>query len=214
MAKFLDPQRQYAQLLTLWAQGNKIIRRQTNGQLDSTTLATWQLAQSIASHGVAVLPVSLDPAIVLISPDQEGQVWGVLVDKGWGQNNARFFRHMLWLDRHSAPALSVGPLAWSLSRELAVGLGIRQWLTLCRWSEKRCDAVDFGTKSEATTVLAALAHQPLRMGKAPSQEWLGLSRLWRHQGTWQSVSILDPKRYPWLVCDLPSNKYLWPRDAG
>ncbi len=213
MAKFLDPQRQYAQLLSLWAQGNKIIRRQTNGQFDAPVLRIWQLGQSMASHGVNVLPISLDPAIVMISSDHQGVVWCVLVDKEWGQSHSDLFRRMLWLNKRTAPALSTGEV-WSVSMDLASRLGRSQWSTLCQWIKKDVDVAEIDTESDAITVLAGLTHQPYRIGKASAQDWSGLSRLWRHQGTWQSVTLAEPQSYAWLVWDLPSKKYLWPHDQG
>lgn len=209
VAKPLDPQRQYAQLLTLWAQGNKIVRRQTNGQPHAPSLAVWQLGQSMVSHGVQVLPVCLDPAIILVSPAQEDALWCVLVDREFGVHNPSLFRRMLWLDRDRTHALTVGPV-WSVSMELARVLGVRQWITLCRWVTKDPGRAVLPTKTDAITVLAGLAHHPTRIGKAPVEDWLGLSRLWRHQGTWQVAPITHPDAYSWLAWDRASNKYLWP----
>ncbi|PSR25319.1 MAG: hypothetical protein C7B47_12510 [Sulfobacillus thermosulfidooxidans] len=206
-ANTLDPQRQYAQLLTLWAQGNKILRRQTNGQPDARVLQSWKLGQSVASHGIEVLPLSLEPTIFLLAPTPTDALWCVLVDRDYGMHNSQLFRRMLWLDHKEQPALHAGPI-WSISENLAKKLGVIQWKILCQWMDKACDDVEWPENWQAITVLAGLSHQPQLIGQAPAQDWLGLSQLWRHQGTWQRVHLQTD--YPWLQYDPVLKKYLWP----
>ncbi len=206
----MDPQRQYAQLLPLWAQGNKILRRQFNGVRNAAALQAWQLGQSLASHDVAVLPLQLQPVIFLLSGKEDGRGPGVvLVDSEFGHVHAAWFRRPIYLTWLREVQMSFAG-TWTVSAEVARKFGPQQWRTLDAQMNRACGSGQWNSLADVQTVLAGLAHEPDRIGSAPAQDWLTLARLWRHRGIWQESVGERLGGYPWICCDAVAGKCLWP----
>ncbi|AUW92896.1 hypothetical protein BXT84_02140 [Sulfobacillus thermotolerans] len=204
----LDPQRQYAQLLALWAQGNKVLRRQFNGQAHTRSLEAWQLGQSIASHGIGVLPMQLNPVIFFIADDPDDvNAWCVLVDETLNSQR-EWFRRPIWLSWDNRWQYNG---TWTLPAAFMARLGKRQWQTLRQYVEGHADSVVWHTHGDVQDVLAGLRHEPRRIGQAPAALWLPLAQLWRHRGSWRQVALDPTDHLPWLEYDANTDKFLWPR---
>lgn len=210
----MDPQRQYAQLLPLWAQGNKILRRKWNGQLHARELEAWQLGQSLASHKMGILPMRLDPILFLVADHPEDpSAWFLLAGEDLGPGEAQWFRRAVYL-RWGPDSVWRYSQTWTVPAHDARHLGPGQWRTMREWIGRGRGAAEWPSGTQPQDVLAGLSHEPLRIGQEPVSLWLALSQLWRHRGTWCQAAQLQPADYPWLRYDSGSGKFLWPHGGG
>ncbi len=204
--KTLDPQRQHAQLLGLWSQGSKALRRLNHfGYLNGASLTQtehwWNLARRWEERGIVLrlLPV-VPPAGLLM--------WGALTDEWSTLVEAReleryataIYRHPLGIDfRPQASALTMTPdgptiLSLTLCQRLSASL-VHTTGALSRRPgvDLRLVNVD-----QALEVLAAWRHAGGAMSRVAPADWAAAARLWRHRGQAIVVSGDLASRYPWI----------------
>ena len=174
----MDPQRQYAQLLTLWSQGSKMLRRaqQLEGQRDPEWDAWWRLGRRLVERQLTVLPVP-----------GSGPILAVSTQRYWFTLSSARLRKVGTAGHHSiavaeaGTALSWSPEGWTVRMDTALRLGEKGWNTLCRWPGSlmgppwTVDDVD-----QAVTLLGALDRQPGLMSRIPMQQWAIAAHMLRH----------------------------------
>ncbi len=177
----MDPQRQYAQLLTLWSQGSKMLRRarQLEGRRDPEWDAWWRLGRRLAERQLIVLPVPGSEPILAVS-----------TDRYWFTLSPVALRRVGTTGHHSIAVTPIGdeeaalawsPEGWTVRMDTALRLGEKGWNTLCQWPgcstglPWSVDDVD-----QALTLLGALNRHPGLMSRIPRQHWAVASQMLRH----------------------------------
>ncbi|MDA8195430.1 MAG: hypothetical protein M0Z53_15760 [Thermaerobacter sp.] len=208
----MDPQRQYARLLTLWAESAKSARRMDHlapGRWPREWDPWWRLGRRLVERGMDVLPVPGVFPVLLVAWDQTapGRSWAALVDAGDAQGRL-VYRHAIRIAlAPDAPALEGDRLGWLVSRDLALLLGARLWRTLIEWPDHPCGR--WPENDQALAILGALAARPAAFRQAPTDDWSVLARLWRHRGIPQRIPSWhqDPP-YRWV--HRVADRYVWP----
>lgn len=204
----LDPQRQHAQLLGLWSQGTKLVRRmQHRGYRDRLNLVQiqrwWDLARSLSERGlvVQILPLSSPVVFVGFAPGKQG--WVSLVDvTGVDAIDASLYHRPIAIDfAPAAPSLRLdgtGPiLAEAMVRKLS-GKSLKALMDLVAVTGGR-DTVTIDRAQDAEVVLAAWHFVPQMMRQARANDWVALARLWRHRGQALTIDRALSDRYPQMI---------------
>ncbi len=174
----MDPQRQYAQLLTLWSEGSKLFRRDRhyNRRQQDEWDAWWRLGRRLVERGLMVLPVPFPEPILLV---EDGARWFTLATaSGVNSGVARGDTVVVTADGSSVLAWDN---RWTVRMDLALRLGMRGWDTLMHWPDKwgtpgwTCDSLD-----AALTLLGALQRTPKPFQTMPMADWTLAARMMRH----------------------------------
>lgn len=218
----LDPQRQHAQLLTVWAQGNKIFRRWQHFRRDeyapwSTFEMWWNLARRLTERGlVAQMFPGPGPIIVVGGLGRKQDQWLVLVtpEQYWPE----VFSHLVVVH------LQTPAMTWSdhisLSYDCAVRLGNRHWNVLLRLADKMAEdnGISWSSIHTAIDVLALIDREYGRLQPLCGKDLTPLAQLWRHRGVPQVVSgwTPEPGRYSWLrpIMTPKGPGYLWSNELA
>ncbi len=208
----LDPQRQYAQLLSVWAQGTKAARRinhRQRGEWSDTWEVWWRLGRRLVERRLEVLPLPTPSPVLLISWLNEHNLlkWATLAAAD-DQKAFEVYRHVIRIAQPNSPALQVDADGWILTHVLAGSIGRRTWTTLLQWDNPPtlvCDGV-----SDALTLLGALQAHPAKFRRSSVADWAVLAHLWRHRGAPQKVPLsFDGQTYGWIRCQ--DDRWVWPR---
>ncbi|MCY0880411.1 MAG: hypothetical protein OWS74_00290 [Firmicutes bacterium] len=206
-----DPQRQHAQLLALWAHGNKIIRRRQDlklGKMD-VPLEVWKWGQTLSERGLFILPLAY--AVLFAAETQ----WGVLVP--WDQRRSTdpyVFQRMIYWDNSDLPALRVEDGVLVLSHALGRRMGKTLWDVAEKWWTPWQNYAPALWRIEEVPLaldwLAAWRDEPQRMHQAAWQDSVILARLWRHRGHFISVpEWADASPYAWIAAHPKRQRYGW-----
>ncbi len=187
----MDPQRQYAQLLTLWSQGSKMFRRaqQSPGRWDSQWDAWWHLGRRMVERGLTVVPVPMTPPYLLV--DIEGQWFTVCPPEGAQTNVAH---HIIVVARDDAPALTWDG-RWQTSWGLALRLGRHGWGTLLNAPKALASPLRVGTVDHALTLLGAMRAKPGLFRQLSAEHWEVAATLMRHPG--HRIALASPLPASW-----------------
>ncbi|PSR22038.1 MAG: hypothetical protein C7B45_08540 [Sulfobacillus acidophilus] len=174
----MDPQRQYAQLLTLWSQGSKMFRRaqQLSDHWDSQWDAWWHLGRRLVERGLTVVPVPLTPPYLLV--DIEGQWFTLCPPKG---ANTGVAHRVIVVARDDVPALRWDGV-WNTSWSLAMRLGRHGWTTLGSAPPPLESPLCVATVDQALTLLGAMRRKPALFRQLSAQHWIVAAALMRHPG--------------------------------
>lgn len=214
----LDPQRQHAQLLTVWAQGNKAFRRwQHNRTHDYAPWAEfepwWNLARKLEEKGlIARMFPAPHPVILVSGVGRHHDAWFAVVSDA-----------ILWQDvfkqivvihpGHEALAWDSG--RFTVSMACAARLGTKHWEVLRETGEgalyglQRTVWKPLGVAIEILTLLTLKSRGRQRWAL---EDLESLAKLFRHRGQPQHVTLKDPTRYAWIKT-LPTPdgpRYQWP----
>jgi hypothetical protein len=205
----LDPQRQHAQLLGLWSQGSKLIRRLghrgygASFDLDRVE-RWWNVARRLSERGLAVQILPLEPPVVLVAWGKGKESWLTLVDAtGIEAEDPTLYHRLLMVHfDEQAPALSFSGEGPRVAARTLLRLSERTLRTLIRIGEESAQRVSVADLNDALVVLAAWQQEPRMMERAPGSDWIWLARLWRHRGSYLRAPADLVDRYPeLLVCD-------------
>ncbi|MCY0879268.1 MAG: hypothetical protein OWU84_10045 [Firmicutes bacterium] len=188
----MDPQRQYAQLLTLWSQGTKMLRRAQHHALPYSAAWEWwwRLGRRLVERRMAVLPVPLNEPALLVGLS-EGE-WFTLLSSATAPDVARIGRALIvWRD--GPAALAYQDERWCVRLDVASALGQRGWRTLVRW--RPAEPVTAATRAAAETVLGALDRYPALFGAISPDLWVTAAFLLRHPG--QRLPSVAPLPAEW-----------------
>lgn len=212
-----DPQRQHAQLLGVWAQGNKLLRRLDHHRLIAASARShaeqwWHLAQRLEARGLWVRPLPLLAPILMVGWPKPDPTWVVLADPSQYPPSPAF-EQTLWV------RFGVGP-AWetdadgrmSCRAELVERLGLGLWRGLVELLvAPTYRPLYASTVAVSLDILAAWVRVRPRLQTARPQDWPQLARLWRHRGVWLPQSPPGWARdYPWLQSDPDAHRVCWP----
>ncbi len=213
----LDPQRQHAQLLTVWAQGNKAFRRwQHHRAQDYAPWAEfepwWNLARKLEEKGlVARMFPAPHPVILVSDVGHHHNAWFAVVSDAIRWQDV--FKHIVVIHPGSE-ALAWDSGRFTVSMACAARLGTKHWDVL-RETPVAPDGLTrmaWAPLGVAIEILTLLTLKP-RGRKAWALEDLeSLAKLFRHRGQPQSVILKDPTRYAWIKT-LPTSdgqRYEWP----
>lgn len=218
----MDPQRQHAQLLTVWAQGNKIFRRWQHFHREeyapwSIFEVWWNLARRLTERGlVAQMFPGSEPVIVVGGLGNKQDQWLVLVTpkQVWPEVFSRVVVVQL-----ETPAMT-----WSdhisLSYDCAVRLGNRHWNVLLRLTHKMAgdNSISWSSIHTAIDVLTLMDREYGRLQPLCGKDLAPLAQLWRHQGVPQVIPgwTPEPGRYRWLrtVTTPKGIGYLWSKELA
>lgn len=209
----LDPQRQYARLLTLWAVSAKASRRMeylARGRWPAAWHDWWRLGRRLSERGLAVLPVPGVRPVLFVGFDGPGQSTGWLAltppdDEAAG----KIFGAAVGVDMHSgAPALVIDQGRWVVSVHLALRMGQKLWRVFL--APPPLESAKWTNLDDALTLLGAMVIRAGVFERAPLEDWMPLARLWRHRGVAQQLGPWPGStRYAWIR-RLADGRYLWP----
>ncbi len=201
----LDPQRQHAQLLTVWAQGNKMFRRWQHYRAQGFEQwrefeQWWNLARKITERGLlAQLFPGPSPVILAggLGKNQDGWVALAAPEAYWPE----VFKRLVIIHQ-GQPAMEWTD-HFSVSMECAALFGLRQWNMLARLTELALSEKSTLWTSPHTVldVLSMLDHELGRLKPLCLEDLEPLSRLWRHRDQAQYLGPWHPSagRYNWLI---------------
>ncbi len=202
----LDPQRQHAQLLGLWSQGSKALRRLNHfGYLNRAAFAQterwWNLARQWEERGVMVRLLPVVPPAGLLKWGSGTDEWSTVIDAGeLDRYSTAIYRHPLGIDfRPRADAVTMsadGPtiFAATLCRRLSASLVHTAGMLSRRAGlDLRLVEVD-----HALEVLAAWRQVPRAMARVAPEDWAAAAHLWRHRSQAMVVAGDLASRYPWI----------------
>ena len=175
----MDPQRQYAQLLTLWSQGSKLFRRDRHYRrvAESDWEAWWKLGRRLVERQLIVLPVPGRSFPVLLVGGVD--FWITLVDERFCAQSDVFLHGIGIIGAESGALRWDGH--WTLQMELALRLGERGWKTLMHWPHASQGGVlEVSSIDESLTLLGALRRNPRVMDTLSMEDWVLASHLIRH----------------------------------
>ncbi len=201
----MDPQRQYAQLLTLWSQGSKMFRR--SRYLDQDGAVSWEkwwrLGRHLVERHLVVLPVPLADPYFLVGV---GEQWLTLCPRQTGDIGIAKGL-IVAVEDAEVPALSFDG-QWVVSLELAQRLGKRGWHTLIQW--KSPGRLRVQTLDQAFTLLGALERWPRLFSEISREQWVKASQLMRHPGQRMSSAMELPVQWGFRF-DAETGEIWWER---
>lgn len=208
----MDPQRQYAQLLTLWSQGSKVFRRARhyNGwdRADRWD-AWWKLGRRLVERGLTVVPLPLieGPALMVGFPgDREG--WLSLADVQISDWPLIFPGGIGVCIEGPALGWTEGGLVVNMSLLRRQGQRGLQTLSRIASAKPFVSRVD-----RAETLLAAYARFPEAFSSVPAQDWSFLAFLWRHRGESRPYAAWgEVAPSPWVMWDARTRGFRWSQD--
>jgi len=188
----VDPQRQYAQLLTLWAKGSKTFRRfdQHPEGFQSEWDLWWRLGRRLVERQFHVLPIPGLPKPVLVVAWSNYQIF--LADRDLKEWRAEL-PEAWWGDRRPTPVWRVNAHDATFSLTFLMRWGQRGFTA---WERVRPSALAASGEDETIvadsiddglTILGALIRYPRVFSHLPPSAWAWAGRLVRHPGTWQQV---------------------------
>ncbi len=217
----MDPQRQHAQLLAVWAQGNKAFRRwQHYRPLDYAPWGEfepwWNLARKLEEKGlVARLFPAPNPVILVSGLGANAETWCAVVSDAvpWRE----IFKQIVTIHR-GPEALAWNAREFTVSMACAARLGRAQWGVLAHQEHFSgiTGSMTWEAVEEALNILTMLAKNRRRPAWWTLEDLEALARLWRHQGHPQKVVLEEPTRYPWvkIVQTRDGQRYEWPSVHG
>lgn len=211
----LDPQRQHAQLRTLWAEGNKTLRRLDHyrrGQFPVEQVELWwNLGRTLAERGLMVQALPVDAGTWLVGGRRSSgrSFWLTLVD-AHAVLAADGHRHVVGIDFDpGAPAWRANAGRHTLAARLARRMGEGLWAVIDRARGWPLDQ-EWPDIDETLTMLAAIAQEPDRFNPGWQHDWSRLARLWRHRGVWQPMAQWrGPSGYHWIRYDPETGRHMW-----
>ncbi|NMP22157.1 hypothetical protein [Sulfobacillus harzensis] len=176
----MDPQRQYAQLLTLWSEGSKLFRRQKHyrSRKDDRWDGWWRLGRRMVERGLSVLPVPLASPMLVAAV---GERWFTIA--GLSDVEKGIARDPVIILRHRAEAALHWDGRWSLHHDLALRLGPKGWRMLLEWPRPGCCEILTVSSVEASlTLIGAVGRHPAMFKELPLADWELASQMLRHPG--------------------------------
>lgn len=203
----MDPQRQYAQLLTLWSQGTKLFRREAQyREYDARWDAWWRLGRRLVERRLLVLPVPLQEPVLVAATESH---WFTLASAPDVEDGITRGPVVVVADPDSGPALHWGNY-WSVRYDVALQLGLRGWDALLTWPRRQASAAwQADDVDAALTVLGALHRHPYIFHAVPMQDWVVAARLVRHPGQRRSVTAPLPASVGFRY-DVATGQAWWP----
>lgn len=173
----MDPQRQYAQLLTLWSQGSKMFRRSQHllKHRDEGWDSWWRLGRRLVERRMTVLPLPLPDPYLLVGTESE---WFTLCPAGL-QDVGVARGQVIEVAPDGSDALCWQG-RWTIRMDVALRLGQRGWDTLCRWPREDAPRVTIAGLDGALTLLGALGRWPTLFAALQPEDWALASELLRH----------------------------------
>lgn len=217
----LDPQRQHAQLLTVWAQGNKAFRRwQHNRAHDYAPWAEfepwWNLARKLEEKGlVARMFPAPGPVILVSGGGRRRDAWFALVSDAvlWQD----VFKHIVVI-HPGQEALLWESGQFTVSMACAARLGAAHWEVLRETAQalEGLQRMVWEPIGVAIEILSLLTQKPPRRIPWDVEDLESLAKLFRHRGQPQQVALKDPGRYVWIKTVPTANgqRYQWPLALG
>lgn len=189
----MDPQRQYAQLLTLWSEGSKVFRRKAflTGDREEAWELWWRIGRRLVERGLMVLPMPLAVPSLFVATENR---WWTLIDE---QHVSSEMVHgqVIAVRTECQPALSWTGY-WGVSVEMILRMGEHGFSTLIEWpthkfsGELSVDALD-----HAVTLIGALHRTPALFHALALDDWVTAARLVRHSGMQLKVSNPLPREW-------------------
>lgn len=201
----LDPQRQHAQLLGLWSQGSKLVRRlEYRGYRDRLELNRaerwWNLARALSERGLVVQLLPLSPPVALVAFDSGKTGWVTLVDEAGAEvSDPALYHRRLIVQAEDAPALMLGVGGPRLSELLLRRLSAKTLGTLMMLAEDCECRLAVGSVPDALVLLAAWRSAPEQMSRVEPGHWAAVAKLWRHRGQAIASATDFSTRYPFII---------------
>ncbi len=200
----MDPQRQYAQLLTVWSQGSKMFRRSQYLDIgyNPEWNVWWRLGRRLVERGLTVLPVpTAYPTLVIATQGdwftlcpadhrRDGLAKGVVVGVSGADAPALRFDH-----------------GWIVSHDTALRLGMRGWSTLVRWAGELDTVLTVPEVDRALTLLGALGRLPLLFRAIDVGDWVAAAVMLRHPA--RRMSMARPLPECWGFHYDAASKQAW-----
>ncbi len=211
----LDPQRQHAQLLGLWSQGSKLVRRlEHRGYGETLQLEFverwWNIARQLSERGLTALVLPLRPPVLLVAYGFGKTRWVTLVDRAGVESfDPTIYHHLLTVDFGEGPALYLGAERSVLSDQLLLRLSVKTLATMAELSERHSRAVTVEAVPDALVVLAAWHHVPEAMARVDEEDWIPAATLWRHRGHGLDLHRDLVERYPFLIARGDDGRQRW-----
>lgn len=217
----LDPQRQHAQLLTVWAQGNKAFRRWQHYEPQGSAPWAqfepwWNLARKLEERGLVARVFPAPQPVVLVSGlGRHQDAWcAVVADANPWRD---IFRHIVVI--HPGPeALAWDSERFSVSMACAARLGRTHWEVLAHEEESPPGSVHrkWEPIGVAIDILSLLSAKPRLLRPRGLEDLEALAQLFRHRGHAQNVVLQQPTRYPWVkaLTTRDGQRYEWPVAHG
>lgn len=206
----LDPQRQHAQLLGLWSQGSKLLRRfeYYGGERESLAAVThwWNLARALQERNIAVLLLPVAPPLGLVGWGTGKHDWCTLVDvqRVADRPDPELYHHPMAVNfADEASALIVRGEAPILSDRLLRRFSARSLGAVADLVQQMgpSDALEIGGVEAALVVVAAWSKAPDLMRRIRVEDWEAVAQFWRHRSSGRPISEILDGRYPWLALD-------------
>ncbi len=174
----MDPQRQYAQLLTLWSEGSKLFRRERqyrSRQADSWD-GWWRLGRRMVERGLLVLPVPLGSPILLAAVQD---LWFTVA--GLEDVDVGIARGPVLIRTEGTDWALRWDGVWHVRSDLALSLGQRGWRMLVQWpSPSRKQPWQVADMHQALMVIGAVNRRPEIFRGLDMEDWEVASMLLRH----------------------------------